>query len=395
MHGNFRKKTMANRVWVLYAAALAAVMGGWWGFHTYFAAPSAITVNAAKRPAVPVGTAIASRRDVAITMDGLGTVQAYNAVTVRTQVDGQLVRVLFSEGQEVHAGDVLAQIDPRSYQAGLDQALAKKGQDEAQLANARRDMERYATLVEKHYVTQQQYDTARSLVTQYVAAVQGDAAAIENARVLLSYTTIRSPGDGLAGIRQIDQGNIVHASDAAGLVVITQVHPISVLFTLPQDNLPQVVRAMAAGPLKVLALSRDGTEKLDDGQLQLVDNQIDPTTGTVRLKATMPNRENLLWPGQFVNARLMVGIRSQAVTVPATAILHGQQGAYAYVVKPDATVDVRTVTTRQTADDLAVIDSGIQEGETVVATGQFRLQAGTRVEVNHAALPQPPTTKPE
>jgi multidrug efflux system membrane fusion protein len=377
--------------WVLFVVLAAAVAGGWWVYRNYPIATGSPSA-AKQQPAVPVGTVLASRRDVPITLEGLGSVQAFNAVTIHTQVDGQLIRVLFKEGQEVHAGDVLVQIDPRSLQAGLDQAQAKKAQDSALLANAKRDMDRYAALVAMHDVTQQQFDTTRAQVTQYAAAVQGDDAAIENARVLLDYTTIRAPIDGRVGIRQIDQGNIVHVNDANGLVSITQVHPITVLFNLPQDNLPQVVRAMAAGPLKVLALSRDRTEKLDEGQLELVDNQIDPASGTIRLKATMPNLGNLLWPGQFVNARLMVGIRAQAVTVPATAILRGQQGAYAYVVKQDGTVEMRTIVTKQTADDLAVIDDGIQDGETVVTSGQFRLQPGSRVEAKPAAVAQQPAT---
>ena len=385
---------MVKTRWMLFLVLLAAVAGGgWWAWRNTPAAPG--PAAAKQQPVVPVGTAVASRRDVPIILEGLGTVQAFNSVTVHTQVDGQLIRVLFKEGQEVHAGEVLAQLDSRSLQAGLDQAQAKKVQDGALLANAKRDMDRYAALVALRDVTQQQFDTTRALVVQYTAAVKGDDAAIENARVLLDYTTIRAPIDGRVGIRQIDQGNIVHVNDANGLVTITQVHPITVLFTLPQDTVPQVARAMAAGPLKVVTLSRDRAETLDEGKLELIDNQIDPASGTIRLKATMPNQANLLWPGQFVNARLMVGIRGQALTVPATAILRGQQGAYAYVVKADGTVDMRTIVTRQTADDLVVIEDGIQDGETVVTSGQFRLQPGSRVEAKPMAAAQAPTAKSE
>ena len=334
---------------------------------------------------VPVSVAAARLKDVPQWLDGIGTVQAYNSVTVRPQIDGQLQSVAFTEGQEVHAGDLLAQIDPRSYQAALDQALAKKAQDQAQLTNARTDLARYAGLIAKHYVTQQQYDTARALVTQLTAAVLGDAAAVENARVQLGYTTIRAPISGRAGIRQIDPGNIVHAADPTGIVVLTQMHPISVLFTLPQDELPGVLRAMAAGPLEVVAASRDGSDVLDRGTLALVDNLIDPSTGTVKLKATMPNSQGVLWPGQFVDARLLVGTSHHVVTVPATAVLHGQQGTYAYVVKPDHTVVARPVTTAPANGDLAVISSGIAVGETVVTAGQSRLQPGTRIEADAAA----------
>ncbi len=359
---------------------LAALGGGLWAWRG-----TKGPAGAAGPRSVPVSVAVASRRDMPQWLDGLGTVQAYYTVTVRPQVDGQLQSVAFTEGQEVHAGDLLAQIDPRSYQAALDQAQAKKAQDQAQLANARVDLARYAGLVTKHYVTQQQYDTTRALVNQLEATVLGDGAAVESARVQLGYTTIRAPISGRVGIRQIDPGNIVHASDANGIVVLSQMHPISVLFPLPQDELPRVVRAMAAGPLEVVAASRDGKDMLDRGTLELVDNQIDPATGTVKLKATMPNGQGVLWPGQFVDARLLVGTLHQVVTVPATAVLHGQQSTYAYVVKPDHTVEARTVTAAPAGGDFTVIESGIADGETVVTAGQYRLQQGARVEVDTAA----------
>ena len=338
-------------------------------------APATATV------AVPVTATPAARSDVPVILNGLGTVTATNTVTVRTQVDGQLHQVLFHEGQEVKSGDVLVQIDPRTYQAQLDQAIAVKAQNEAQLANARRDLARYSVLVKKEYATRQQVDTTQALVTQLEAAVLGSQAAIANARVLLGYTTIRSPIDGRAGFRQIDQGNIVHVSDATPIVVITQMRPIMVVFTLPQDTLPDVIKAMAGNSLAVTALSRDGKQVLDRGRLELVDNQIDQTTGTARLKASMPNENGLLWPGQFVNARMVLGTRQKAVTVPASAILRGQQGAYAYVVRADASAEVRPVVVAQSDDALAVIESGVEEGENVVTTGQMRLQNGARVEL--------------
>jgi len=371
-----------NSVALLLALSVTGT-AGFWAF-THFSAPPAAPPAA---PGIPVTSAVAARHDVPVVLQGLGAVQAYNVVQVRSRVDGQLDRVVFKEGQEVKAGDLLAVIDPRPFRAALDQATAKRTQDQALLTNSREDLKRYAGLVEKHYVAQQQYDTARNLVAQYEGAVQGDAAAIESARVQLDYTTIRSPIDGLVGIRQIDQGNIVHAADPGGIVVITQMHPISVLFTLPQDNLLAVLKGMAAGPLKVVALSRDGTQVLDEGRLELVDNQIDPASGTIKLKATMPNAKRLLWPGQFVNARVLVDTRKEAVTVPATAVLRGQQGAYAYVIGANGTAEVRTVVSNLAFEGLAVVESGIALGETVVSEGQYRLQPGARVQA--AATPDP------
>jgi multidrug efflux system membrane fusion protein len=380
---------MNRKTWIVVPVLLAALGGGLWAWRVA-RGPEPAGLRGAT---VPVSVAAASLQDVPQWLDSIGTVQAYYAVTVRPQVDGQLQSVVFKEGQDVQAGDLLAQIDPRSFQAALDQALAKKAEDQAQLANAQVDLARYAGLVAKHYVTQQQYDTTRALVNQLQATVLGDAAAVENTRVQLGYTTIRAPISGRVGIRLIDPGNIVHAADATGIVVITQMHPISVLFTLPQDDLPRVVRAMAAGPLDVVAASRDGKDVLDHGTLGLVDNQIDPATGTVKLKATMPNSAGVLWPGQFVDARLLIGTRHQVVTVPATAVLHGQQGAYAYVVKPDHTVEPRPVTAAAAVGDLEVIEAGIADGETVVTTGQYRLQPGARVEVEAAAAPAAPAAK--
>ena len=362
---------------------LAAIGGGAWALWPASKSPA---LSGPKGPSVPVSAGAAQLRDVPVWLDSIGTVQAYFSVNVRTQVDGQLKDVAFKEGQDVRAGDVLAQIDPRSFQAALDQALAKKAQDDAQLINARNDLKRYTGLVDKHYVTQQVYDTSKALVNSLEAAVLGDAAAVQTAQVNLSYTTIRAPIGGKVGIRQVDPGNIIHVTDPNGIVVVTQVQPISVLFTLPQDALPQVVLAMREGQLKVTAFSRDGRTLLDQGILELVDNVIDPSTGTVKLKATMPNTTGLLWPGQFVNARLLVGTRLQVVTLPAAAVLRGQQGAYAYVVKADNSVETRPITVSPGADGMVVIDTGITNGEMVVSAGQSRLQPGSRVDVTGASL---------
>jgi multidrug efflux system membrane fusion protein len=332
-------------------------------------------------PSIPVTVAAASRQDVPVFLVGLGNVQAFNTVTVRAQIDGQLQKIAFKEGQDVHVGDLLAQIDPRTYQAALDQAVAKKAEDEAQLANARLDLQRYAGLVEKNYVARQQLDTTQALVAQLTATVQGDQAAIENARVLLGYTSITAPIEARTGIRLVDVGNIVHAADAGGIVVLTQLHPIAVVFTLPEDSVPRLLKAMKDGALPVSALSRDGQQRFDQGVLELVDNQIDQTTGTVRLKAIMPNHDGLLWPGQFVNAKVLLETLKNKITVPVNAIQRGPQGAFGFVVTQDGTVDVRKLTLGEISEGLAVIEGGIGDGERVVTAGQFRLQQGTHVQV--------------
>jgi multidrug efflux system membrane fusion protein len=362
------------------AVAVAIALAGW------FAWPPA-TADAPKGPppAVPVQAATATRADVPVFLTALGNVQAFNTVTIHSRVDGQLQTVAFSEGQDVKAGDLLAQIDPRPFQAQLDQATAKKGQDEAQLANARRDLERYVSLAAQNAISRQTADTQRSLVAQLEATVKGDQAAIESASVQLGYTTIVAPIDGRTGIRQIDAGNIVHATDANGLVVLTQLQPISVLFTLPEENLPDVSREMQQGPLPALAMTGDEKTELDRGTLTLIDNQIDPTTGTMRLKATFPNPNHSLWPGQFVKVKLLLRTQHNALTVPSTAVQRGAQGLFAYVIKPDATVEMRPLKAEQLMATVAVIADGLQDGERVVTAGQYRLQPGTRVEVREQA----------
>lgn len=366
------------KAWLKYGALIATLTVVLWFAHGSNAQRS----DTPSQPlAVPVTAAKAVRRDMPVTLTGLGNVQAYNTVTIRTQVDGQIAKIAFKEGQDVKPGDLLVQIDPRTYQAALDQAVARKAQDEAQLANARLDVSRYENLVGRNYISRQQLDTARAQVASLDAAVKGDAAAIENARVLLDYTTIRSPIEGKVGIRQIDVGNIVHPNDPNGIVVITQIHPISLIFTLPEDSVGRVQAALAKGQLPVTGLSRDGARELDQGRLELMDNQIDQSTGMVKLRATMPNQNNQLWPGEFVNAELRLGIQPQVVTIPATAVQRGQQGAYAYVVGPDRTADLRKLKLGVFAGGRVVVEDGVAEGETVVTTGQYRLQQGTHMDV--------------
>ena len=361
---------------IVGAAALACIGGAAW---FWAARTPAEAQPPAVQAAIPVEVAAARRRDVPVYLQGLGNVQAFNTVTVRSRVDGELQKIAFVEGQDVTAGDVLAQIDPRPFKAQLDQAIAKKAQDEAQLANARVDVQRYVNLVKQNAISSQTLDTQRALVAQLEATVQGDDATIKNAQVQLGYTTITAPISGRTGIRQVDQGNIVHAGDATGLVVIAQLQPISVIFTLPEDTLTEITREMQRGPLEVAILSRDEKTELDRGTLALVDNQINTTTATMKLKATLPNTHNLLWPGQFVKARLLLRTQRNVLTVPPDAVQRGTQGLFAYVVTPDQTAELRPLKVGQIDANAAVIEDGLQDGERVVTAGHFRLQPGTPV----------------
>ena len=330
--------------------------------------------------AIPVTASQVMARDVPLNLTGIGTVQAYNTVTMRPRVDGELVSVTFREGQEVKKGDVLAQIDPRPYQAALDNALANLAKDQAALNNARRDLVRYQDTAGKGYSSHQQLDTQASAVESATAAIQADNAMVENARVQLGYATITAPLDGVTGIRLVDQGNIVHAADATGLVFITQLQPISAIFTLPQAELPQVSAAHAKGALSVTALNSDGVTELGQGTLELIDNQIDPTTGSIRLKASFPNDQRTLWPGQFVNVRLRVGEVHDGLTVASRVIQRGPKGFFAFVVKPDNTVEMRPVETGPEDRGQILVKKGLNAGDRVVLDGQLRLQPGALVQ---------------
>src|SRR6516164_3170299 len=362
---------------------VAVAIGGYAGWH-YRWSNNPSTMALAPAAAVPVASATAQRADVPIYLTGLGTVQAFNTVTIRTQVDGQLFRVAFTEGQEVKTGDLLAQIDPRTYQAAVDQAIARKAQDEATLANAKLNLQRYSALALQGFATQQQLDTQRALVAQIEAQIQSDQAAIVAAQTQLGYTTITSPLDGRTGIRLVDQGNIVHTTDASGLVVITQLRPISVVFTLPEGRLTTIQSAMASGPVRLFAMNRDGDRPLAEGILAVLDNEIDQATGSLRFKGTFPNDDGALWPGLFVRIRLLAHTERNVVTMPSTALQHGPGGYYAYIIKPDDTVEMRPLKVGHIGDGLSIIEAGIAVGDEVVTAGQSRLEPGTRVETASA-----------
>jgi|SoiMethySBSTD1v2_1073268.scaffolds.fasta_scaffold32987_2 membrane fusion protein, multidrug efflux system len=336
--------------------------------------------HAATSPAVPVTVSAVSQRDVPIFLDSLGTVQASNTVAVHSQIDGRLQSVNFVEGQEVHKGDTLAVIDPRALQAALNQAIAKKAQDEAQLIAAQKDLDRFKALLTKAAGTQQSVDQQQGKVDGLKATIDADQAAIESAQTQLSYTTITAPFDGRVGFRQVDAGNIIHANDTNPLTVLTQIKPSIAIFTLPQKNLADVREAMLQGPVQVIAMDQDNTRQLAQGELMLIDNQIDQTTSTIRLKASFANEDDRLWPGEFVRLRVHVETRDGSVTIPPTAVQRGPQGLYAWVVKPDNTAEQRPIETAPVDNDTTIVTKGLSVGERVVINGQYRLQAGTRVE---------------
>jgi multidrug efflux system membrane fusion protein len=346
--------------------------------------------------AVPVTAAEAARRDVTLTVDALGTVVPLESVVVRTQLDGQLMEINFREGQEVQKGEVLARVDERTVQAALQQAEGKKAFDQAQLANARVDLQRYQALVRGAGATQQQLDTQRAQVAMLEAQVRQDEAAIEQARAQLAFATIRAPLAGRVGIRQVDPGNIVRGSDTNGIVTVTQMSPIAVTFTLPQQELPRLMRALAAGPVPVETLpgpgASGGNAPVARGTLLTVDNAVDPTTGTIRAKATFANEDRALWPGAFVNLRLRIEVVPQATVVPLVSIQRGPEGTYAFVVREDRTVEQRPVTIGQMTQ---AVQSGIQPGERVVTSGGLRLSAGTTVAIADENAPaRPPGNRP-
>jgi membrane fusion protein, multidrug efflux system len=363
------------------AAAVAAIVGALVVTHRFPSKPASAAPPAV--PTVPVVAGTVNSSDVPIYLQGVGTVIAYNTVIVRSQIQGQITKINFSEGQAVKTGDLLAVIDPRPYQAQLDQATANRSRDQAQLTNAEANLKRYTTLGNQGWATPQLVETQTAQVAQLNAAIKADEAAIEWAQTQLSYTQLTSPIDGVTGIRQIDIGNIIHPTDPNGLVVVTQLEPISVIFTLPETSLPQIQQHLADGSLKVEAYSQDNTMKLDEGSLDFIDNEIVQTTGSVRFRANFPNKEHKLWPGELVNAWLLLDTRHDGLTVPASAVQQGPQGPYVYVINADSTAAVRPVKVAQVSGGQALIDSGLSAGEQVVVDGQYKLQPGIQVTILH------------
>jgi multidrug efflux system membrane fusion protein len=361
--------------WVL--AGVAALLGlGWW-WHEHVASQAAAKPKAAQ--GIVVDTVAAKRADVPAYIEGLGSVQAFYTVTITPRVDGQLIKVGFVEGQPVKKGDLLAQIDPRPYQAALEQAIGVRDKDRALLENAHRDLDRYTELAPQDLASKQTVDTQRALVEQTEAQIKSDQAAVDSARTQLDYTTITSPIDGRTGIRLVDPGNNVHAADTTGIVVLTQLQPISVIFTLPEDALPQLAEALGRGSVAVTALSRDEKTELDQGTVSLIDNQIDPSTGTVKVKAVFPNTKNTLWPGEFVNARALLQTRQGVLTIPSAAVQRGPDGVFTYVLRQDSTVEARPLQVGEETHDTVVVDGGLKEGEEVVTSNQYRLQPDAKV----------------
>ena len=376
--------------WVLSLAAIA-VAAGYWGWQKYYG-PEAVAraENAAKmaarRPAIPVSIAPVEKADFPVYLTGLGTVQGFNTVQLRTRVDGQIDKIAFTEGQIVKEGDLLAEIDPRPFQATLDQAKAKKVQDEADLANANLDLQRYTKLGE--FATRQQLDTQRAMVARLTALIAADDAAITNAQTQLNYTQVTSPITGVVGLRQVDVGNIVNAATQTGIVSVAQVEPISVIFTAPEDQLPYISEAQKVAPLKVIAITTDGKKPLAEGHLAVINNQVDTTSGTIRLKAVFDNKTHTLWPGQSVSTRLLIRTLKDAIVVPDDAVQHGNDGLYAYTVGQDNKAELRPVKVAYSIDGRSVVDSGLEPGQRVITGGQFKVQPGSVVTTSVASTGQ-------
>jgi membrane fusion protein, multidrug efflux system len=348
-------------------------------------APASSTARQAGPPPIPVTFSRVQLTDFPVYLNGLGTVQAYNTVTVRSRVDGEILKIAFKEGQVVKEGDLLAQLDPRPFQAALDQAAAKKAQDEASLKNAQLDLKRFTDLARQDFASHQQVDTQQASVDQFTAQIKGDQAAIDNAKTQLSYATINAPISGRIGFRLVDQGNIVHASDANGMLSIVQLQPISVVFTAPEEAVPQINKALAAGTVPVTALSSDGSKTLSQGTLALLNNEVDQASGTIRMKATFENKDNALWPGLSVTTRLLADTLKQAVVVQNDAIERGPSGLYAFVINDADKVEMHDIKVAEQGADQSVVSQGLTAGQKVVVAGQYRLQEGSTVAPTEAA----------
>jgi len=369
---------MKNKRLLIFVIVLIAGSGGYIAYQ-WFSKPDQAPRAQARDQAVPVSSITVSPTSFPVLLTGLGTVQAFNTVTVRTRVDGEVTKIAFKEGDLVKPGDLLAQIDSRPYRAALDQAIAKKAQDEVTLNNAKLDLQRYSTLAKEEFASRQQLDTQVATVGQTTAQVQADQAALENAQTQLDYSDIKAPIGGRVGFRLVDQGNIVNASSQTGIVSITQVQPISVLFTLPEAQINPIRDAQVHGPVAVTAYTADGRRKLADGSLAVINNEVDTTTGVIQLKATFENADNALWPGQSVSAKLLLDTLQNVVVVPQSAVQHGPQGLSAYVVDANQRAHAQPIEVGESNDDSAVVTKGLAAGDRVVTAGQYRLQNGVLV----------------
>src|SRR5882757_7731497 len=383
--------------WVILAAALVAA--GYFGWQRFGANHASLAENAQKRSgpartAVPVKIAAVEKSDFPVYLTGLGTVQGFNTVVVRTRVDGQINKIAFQEGQFVKEGDMLVEIDPRPFQAALDQAKAKKAQDEANVANANLDLQRFTKLGE--FATRQQTDTQRSTVAQLTAQIAADTAAIENAQTQLDYATIKAPISGVIGLRLVDVGNIVNAATQTGIVSIAQIEPIAVIFTAPEEQLPYINEPQSVQPLKVIAITTDGKKPLAEGTLAVVNNQVDTTSGTIRLKGVFDNKNHALWPGQSVSTRLLVTTLKDATVVPDDAVQHGTDGLYAFSVNQDNKAELRKIKVTKSIDGRSVVDEGLSPGQQVITAGQYKVQPGSLVSTAVASSdPAQPKVKQE
>jgi multidrug efflux system membrane fusion protein len=396
--------SVRRRRWPLFVALAAILVGSYAGWHYFIRTKVADAVVDARTSAgkggspapIPVTVARVQKADFPVYLNGLGTVQPFRTVTVRSRVDGQIIKVAFKQGRMVNEGDTLVEIDPRPYQAALDQALSKKAQDEANLKNARLNLDRSLSLAKKDYATQQQVDTQQAMVDQLTAQVQGDQAAIDNAQTQLSYTIIKSPLSGRAGFRLVDPGNIVHDSDQNGIVTIVQLQPISVVFTAPEENVPLINKALAEGTaVPVEALNSDGLRTLAQGQLARVNNEVDQASGTIRMKAIFENKDNGLWPGLSVATRLLVDTLKDVIVIPDNAVQRGPNGLYTFVVGDDDKASVQPIKVSQSGDGESVVEQGLTPGQRVVVAGQYRLQSGSVVQPTEAAPSNAPGKEAE
>jgi len=396
--------SVRRRRWPLFVALAAILVGSYAGWHYFIRTKMADAVVDARTSAgkggspepIPVTVARVQKADFPVYLNGLGTVQPFRTVTVRSRVDGQIIKVAFKQGRMVNEGDTLVEIDPRPYQAALDQALSKKAQDEANLKNARLNLDRSLSLAKKDYATQQQVDTQQAMVDQLTAQVQGDQAAIDNAQTQLSYTVIKSPLSGRAGFRLVDPGNIVHDSDQNGIVTIVQLQPISVVFTAPEENVPLINKALQEGTaVPVEALSSDGLRTLAQGQLARVNNEVDQASGTIRMKAIFENKDNGLWPGLSVATRLLIDNLKDVIVIPDNAVQRGPNGLYTFVVGDDDKASPQPIRVSQSGDGESVVEQGLTPGQRVVVAGQYRLQSGSVVQPTEAAPSNAPGKEAE